>query len=178
VGTFRLGVTTAEQAREALDGAGGTLIETWDADLGGDKPLVVEGLQSMTPNLGLHYGELAYRAGAANKDRYLMLKLRFARVGGSEPVLYFMSVTTRADESTSVCTPASSLAESLSQQKRPTSPPNLPGPRVKETRYTFYPCTEDGRTVIVNCDDGNVKVSFNGVKYPLRTVEYEMLVVE
>jgi len=174
--SLRFGKTIAEDVRELFGSSEAEASEEWDSTLGGDKEVVVEGLQSMTPNHGLHYGEITFRTGAANLDHYLMLRFRFASAGGSEPVLYSMAATTKADDSPSVCAPASSLADRLSEQKRPKSPPNLPRARAKETRYTCYPCTGEGRPEIVESDDGNVKVSFNGEQYPLRTVEYEMIV--
>lgn len=176
--SLRFGTTTAERARRQLAGDDVVVSEKWDRELGGEKDHVVEGLASMTPNHGLHYGELSFLTGAANRDEYLQLKLRFARTGGSEPVLYAFSATTRADQTPSVCEPAAVLADRLQGQKRPRTPPNLPPPRVKGSGYTFYPCTADGRTVIVRCDDGGVKVTFNGVQIPLRTVEYEVIVAE
>jgi|GEM_PF-4595152 len=175
---LELGATTADQARRQLAGDGVEVSEKWDRELGGETNLVVEGLASMTPNNGMHYGEVSFLTGAANRDEYLHLKLRFARSGGAEPILYAFSVTTRADQAPSVCEPASSLAERLSEQQRPRTPPNLPPPRVKSTGYTFYPCTVDGHPVVVKCNDGGVKVTFNGVQIPLRTVEYEMILIE
>jgi hypothetical protein len=176
VGSVRFGATTADEARRLLAGDGIVVEEQWDSSLGGETTVVVEGLASMTPNLGLQYGEISFRSGAANLDQYRQIRLRFARDGGAEPVLYWLSVTTRVDDEPSVCAPARSLAERLSEQERPDAPPALRRPRATDSGYTFYPCLEDDRTVIVRCDDGGVKVSLDGVRYPLRTVEYELLV--
>ncbi len=129
----------------------------------------------MTPNYGVHYGEISVRRGAANLESYQLLTFRFAKAGGSAPVLYLIGVTTMADDDAGVCDAARSLSDHLAEQKRPKIPPNLPPPRSTETRFTFYLCLADGRSVIVKCDDGNVTVTFNGERYPITNVSYELL---
>jgi hypothetical protein len=172
---LQLGVTTPEEVRDLLGGDDVEVAERWDHELGGDDELVVEGLASMTPNHGLHYGEISVRQGAVNLESYLLLTFRFAKVSDSAPVLYFIGVTTTADDDAGVCGAAQPLSDRLAEQKRPKVPPNLPPPRSTETRFTFYPCLDDGRRVIVKCDDGNVTVTFNGERYPITNVSYELL---
>jgi len=175
---IRFGRTTAEEVRHRFAGEGVELTEGWDGELGGDEELVVEGLRLSTPNHGLHYGEMEFQVGAVDLDEYLVLRFRFAALEGSEPVLYSFATTTRLDHSPSVCEAPSILAESLSQQERPVSAPDLPPPGVSASRFTFYPCTEHGRPMVVTCDNGNLKVTVHRAMYPLRTVEYEMIVGE
>ena len=176
VRSLELGVTTPEAVRERFGSEGVEISEKWDTDLGGADNMVVDGLASMTPNNGLHFGEITVRRGAANLEEYLLLTFRFADVGEAEPVLYWIGVTTKADDEARVCDAPRALAEQLEVQKRPRTPPNLPPPRATESRATFYPCLADGRVVIVKCDDGNVTITFNGERYPISTVSYELLV--